>query len=228
MRFRASLVILVAAVLAGASATFAQRPGRGGVQGPGWGRGPTPRNGACFYEDITFKGQYFCVSTGDSLPTLPRDMRDRISSIRLFGRVEVMAFTAEGFRGSGARFTTDVRDLRREGLNDAIMSLRVANDSVGWRGGSLTWGRGNMPREGACFYRDPNFSGDYFCVARGGSYDLVPTGFNDKISSIRVMGGARVIIFENRDYAGRSQSISGDISKMQGFWNDKISSIRVF
>ena len=27
------------------------------------------------------------------------------------------------------------------------------------------WGRGPTPRSGVCFYKDPDFSGEYFCVA---------------------------------------------------------------
>ena len=29
------------------------------------------------------------------------------------------------------------------------------------------WGRGPTPRSGVCFYKDPDFSGDYFCVRAG-------------------------------------------------------------
>ena len=29
--------------------------------------GPSPRNGACFYEDTNYRGRSFCVESGDSL-----------------------------------------------------------------------------------------------------------------------------------------------------------------
>jgi hypothetical protein len=93
-----------------------------------FGRGATPNAGACFYEDPDFQGDYFCIRAGDAVNELPRDMNDRISSIRTFGRVEVRVFQDSRFEGRGGRFD-DVRNLRREGWNDRISSIRV--DSVG-------------------------------------------------------------------------------------------------
>jgi len=96
-----------------------------------FGRGQTPAAGACFYEDIDFQGDYFCIRAGDVVESLPRDMNDRISSIRTFGRVEVSVFQNSQFNGRAARFE-DVNDLRRQGWNDRISSLRV--ESLGGYG----------------------------------------------------------------------------------------------
>ena len=89
-----------------------------------FGRGPTPGAGACFYQDPDFQGEYFCVRAGDVVESLPRDMNDRISSIRTFGRVEVTVFQDSRFEGRAARFD-DVANLKRQGWNDRISSLRV-------------------------------------------------------------------------------------------------------
>jgi len=128
---RSLAVALVAVVgLASADRAQAQR----------FGRGPTPGAGACFYEDFDFHGEYFCVRAGDVVESLPRDMNDRISSIRTFGRVEVSVFQDSQFNGRNARFE-DVPDLRREGWNNRISSIRVEN----LRGS----GRRDSPRERA-------------------------------------------------------------------------------
>jgi Beta/Gamma crystallin len=195
-----------------------------------WGSEPMPRAGLCFFQDTTFNGQYFCVGAGEDLAQLPPGMNDKISSLRIVGNVEVMVFKDVRFRGPSARFSTDVGDLRREGWNDQISSLRVTNVSVAWdRGRSPSWGREAMPREGACFYRDTEFRGNYFCVPRGASYAMVPPGFNDQISSIRVLRAGGVLIFEDRDFGGRNVRVTSDVSDLRrGAWNDKISSIRVF
>ena len=103
-------------VLYGVSAGFAEAQR--------FGRGQTPAAGACFYENVDFQGDYFCVRAGDVVESLPRDMNDRISSIRTFGRVEVSVFQDSQFNGRGARFE-DVNDLRRQGWNDRISSIRV-------------------------------------------------------------------------------------------------------
>src|SRR5215212_11280521 len=107
-----------------------------------FGRGPTPGAGACFYEDPDFQGEYFCIRAGDVVQQLPRDMNDRISSIRTFGRAEVRVFQDSRFEGRTARFD-DVRDLRREGWNDRISSIRV--EGVG--GG---FGRNDRDRDRDC------------------------------------------------------------------------------
>ena len=98
-----------------------------------FGRGPTPGAGACFYKDPDFQGEYFCVRAGDVVESLPRDMNDRISSIRTFGRVEVRVFQDSRFEGRAGRFD-DVRDLRRQGWNDRISSIRVEGFGGGFGG----------------------------------------------------------------------------------------------
>ena len=49
----------------------------------------------------------------------------------------------------------------------------------------------NWERGGACFYKDIYFEGEYFCMKRGESIASLPPGFNDKISSIKVMAAPR-------------------------------------
>jgi peptidase inhibitor family I36 len=105
----------IAALLAASSTASAQR----------WGHGPTPGAGACFYEDANFRGEYFCVRAGESISSVPRDMNDRISSIRLFGDAEVTVFRDVDFRAGSRRFDTNIRNLVNEGWNDRISSVRV-------------------------------------------------------------------------------------------------------
>jgi Peptidase inhibitor family I36 len=195
---------------------------------PRWGRnGPMPRSGVCFFDDVDFRGQSFCVREGDTLDALPAGMNDRISSIRIIGRAEVIVFRDVRFSGPSARFATDVRDLRSQGWNDAISSARVETSSWenNWR---PQWGGDREMRgEGACFYQDAGFRGQTFCVSRGGSIASLPPGFNDHISSVRVRG-ANVMIFMDADFRGRSTRITSDVDNLGGMWNDRISSIRVF
>ena len=67
------------------------------------------------------------------------------------------------------------------------------------------WGRPNAPRSGACFYKDANFQGEYFCVRAGEGVDAVPNDMNDQISSIRTFGDVEVIVYQNREFRGRSR-----------------------
>jgi len=195
-----------------------------------WGNEPMPRAGVCFFSDTNFRGRYFCVGPRDDMPELPRGTNDRISSLRVIGNLEVMVFRDVRFRGPEGRFFTDVRDLRREGWNDEISSIRVVNRSVAWDRDRLpVWGRAGMPREGACFYRNVDFDGDYFCAPRGASFATLPPGFEDQISSIRLVRAAGVLVFRDRDFDGRLARVTSDVADLRrGVWNDRIESIRVF
>src|SRR5690349_9639775 len=112
---RVVIVGLLAAstVLGVAHAASAQR----------WGRERFPDSGACFFREADFRGEYFCVRAGDDVGRMPPDMNDSISSIRLFGRAEVLVFKDIRFNGGSSRFGRSVRDLRDEGWNDRISSL---------------------------------------------------------------------------------------------------------
>jgi hypothetical protein len=195
-----------------------------------WGSETMPNAGVCFFRDPNFRGEYFCVPAGQSAPRLPGGMNDKISSFRVIGSVDVMVFKNDKFKGQSGRFFTDVRDLRREGWNDEISSVRVESTRSMWDGArSLRWGREDRPREGACFYKDPDFRGDYFCVPRGASYATLPSGFNDEISSVRIMGGSGVIIAKDDDFEGRTTRLTSDVKDLRrGIWNDRISSLRVY
>lgn len=92
----------------------------------------------------------------------------------------------------------------------------------------LRWGRPAEPRDGACFYRDAGFRGDYFCVVAGQDLSWIPNGLNDEISSIRTFGRAEVTVYRDRRFSGRSERFERDVFNLrnQG-WNDKLSSLRV-
>ena len=90
------------------------------------------------------------------------------------------------------------------------------------------WGRPRTPSAGACFYRNADFVGDYFCLRAGEDLDQVPSGLNDRISSIRTFGGVEVIVFRNPNFSGRSTRFYDDITNLQTEgWNDTLSSIAV-
>ena len=110
---RVTLILLASGAALAASPVLAQS----------WGRGSTPKNGVCFYEDVEYRGDYFCVDAGKSIESMPRGMNDRISSIKIFGRAEVTVFKDVRYEGRSERFAHDVRNL--EDWNDKISSLEV-------------------------------------------------------------------------------------------------------
>ena len=213
MRFINASVLSMCALLAGSADAMAQ------IQG----RPVPPRNGVCFYDDINYGGAYFCTNTNTTNGML--EMNDRISSIRVFGNAEVTIYQDRNFSGRSERIAADVSDLRPAGWNDTITSFRVQPTTVGQ---ASRWGRPVTPANGACFYSNVNFDGEYFCSRQGESIEMVPEGTNDRISSIRLFGNAELVVYRDRDFGGVSQWF--DVSEpdlRESGWNDTISSYQI-
>ena len=125
-----SITAALVVALCGVSAGFAEAQR--------FGRGQTPAAGACFYENPDFQGDYFCVRAGDVVESLPRDMNDRISSIRVeslggFGRRDDQS----GFGARGNQADRIVRRAYQDILNREpdVEGLRVYRSRVideGW------------------------------------------------------------------------------------------------
>ena len=188
-----------------------------------FGRAATPQNGVCFYDGVNYSGQSFCVDTNNQSPML--GMNDRISSFRVFGNASVTVYQDRDFQGRSETFASDINDLRRDGWNDTITSVRVRPANVAR---SDRWGRPATPANGACFYENIDFTGNYFCSRQGESIEMVPQGTNDRISSVRLFGNAELVVYRDRDFGGVSQWF--DVSEpdlRESGWNDTISSYRI-
>lgn len=90
------------------------------------------------------------------------------------------------------------------------------------------FGSAPLPRDGACFYEDANYRGSHFCADTGEELSSLPSGANDRVSSIRILGRAAVTVFEDPRFQGTSRQIESDIRdlKIEEF-NDVISSVQV-
>jgi hypothetical protein len=108
-------LLMGVATLAAAPSAFAQF----------WGRETAPRAGACFYEDVNFRGRYFCTAAGRDIANLPGNINDEISSVRLLGNAQVTLFRDPRFQGQSRVIDRDIADLRRMGFNDRISSYTV-------------------------------------------------------------------------------------------------------
>src|SRR5579883_3150029 len=89
-------------------------------------------------------------------------------------------------------------------------------------------------RGGACFYKDIDFGGPKFCMGPGERMAMVPPGFNDEISSIRIFGRTEITVYKNRDYGEPRLRLRDDVANLRTYqvspghsWNDPISSIEV-
>jgi Protein of unknown function (DUF3011)/Peptidase inhibitor family I36 len=118
----------------------------------------------------------------------------------------------------------------------ARFSVTIYNGTPAW-----WWNSGghhrptDEPRNGACFFRQTRYSGDYFCQEKGTSLN-VPPGMNDEISSIRIYGNVTVTLYNDANFAGPNVSTRKSVSDLRSWdlgpyanksWSNRISSIRV-
>jgi hypothetical protein len=204
-----------------------------------------PRNGACFYRDTNYRGAFFCTQAGESLEALPAGFKDAIRSIQIFGDAQVMIYNDGRYAGPQAALRSDVPDLAMlrmpndPGRNWAkrISSLQVSQSEGRSRDWNYTWGNGQASgNTGACFFDDTNFRGRSFCIDRGQAINNLPSGFNDRIQSIRLVGDSEVQVFNDNNFSGAAARTSRDVPDLRAWripddpsknWGDRISSLRV-
>ncbi len=124
------------------------------------------------------------------------------------------------------------RPLNRFGfsLNIPELNLRIGTGPRGPRfpdGRNGRDGRGDQRNARVCFYEDFNYKGRHFCADEGRASASLSNYWNDRISSIRVMGDARVRVCEDDGFSGRCHVVTRDRSALRGRNNDIISSYRV-
>lgn len=119
MKRLAAFLILALATTAG-TAIAQGPPPSGWVYGPqnnrwdpSWNQRPNPRRGACFYNTAPFRGNHFCVRSGDRLPALPGNFGGNISSIQTFGGASVTIFNDRNFSNGKVTLRGSVPDLRQ-------------------------------------------------------------------------------------------------------------------
>jgi hypothetical protein len=235
MKHRAFAAVIVASLSMTAVPAFAQQ-GRDRSEG----RDNRDTDRVCFYRDVEYQGPSWCYRPGDELADL-RNRNNEISSIRIFGRARVVVWDQEEFMGATDEFDMDAPDLRlramegRRNWNDRIDSFQVLSFNRGGRGFGVGRNdrdddRDNRPaRDRICIYEDINYGGRSQCWnANEEERNLNGRGWNDRISSIRVYGRARVEVYRDADYRGQRLRIDRDAPDLGAInWSDQISSFQV-
>jgi hypothetical protein len=91
----------------------------------------------------------------------------------------------------------------------------------------------NRNDDRVCFYRDAQFQGPSWCFSPGDELADLRDRRNE-ISSIRISGRARVIVYDEREFAGASDEFDRDVADLtlrnlegRRTWNDRIESFAV-
>ncbi len=236
MKHRAVAALMVVGLAMTAAPAFAQQ-GRDRNDN----RDSRDPDRVCFFRDVEYQGPSWCYRPGDELADL-RNQGNEISSIRVFGRARVIVYDDEEFMGAADEFDRDVPDLRlralegRRNWNDRIDSFQVRGTRPARRG--LREQRAQRPRgdrdnrparDRICVYEDINYGGRSQCWnADDEERNLSGAGWNDRISSIRVFGRARIELYRDADYRGQRLRLDRDASDLGAMnWSDQISSFQV-
>jgi len=246
-RFLAFAAGLMLSVSLGSSALLTGAP----QFGIGQQRGQN-RDRVCVYQDIQYNGWEQCYNMGDEIATFQR-RNNAISSIRVYGRARVVIFEETEFRGRSAEFTQDVPDLGLRSMagsrswSDHIQSMRVGTD-VEVRDNRRDEPFRNEPvrndpfrndsriNDGICVYDQRDYRGREQCWPTGTDIgDLARSGsWSDKISSIRVMGRAAVVVYRDIQYRGESFIFDRDVPDLRQVtasnsqnWDRQISSLAI-
>jgi len=94
-------------------------------------------------------------------------------------------------------------------------------------------GQGGRDDDRVCFYRDVEYQGQAWCYRPGDELADLRDRRNE-ISSLRIFGRARVVVFDEREFVGASDEFDADVPDltlrvMEGrrSWNDRIDSFEI-
>ncbi|WDR05131.1 SH3 domain-containing protein [Devosia rhodophyticola] len=106
--------------------------------------------------------------------------------------------------------------------------------TVGPGGPSFSFGLGDAPPPApvpvaakVCFYKNSNFGGANYCVQAGKVKGHLSAGWNNKISSIKLFGGAQVQVCKGVNYAAGCRTLTGSKAHL-GTFNNKITSYQTW
>ena len=141
---------------------------------------------------------------------------DNISSLRVAPGYRVTLYDNQGFSGASYVIGADYADLNYASFNNRTSSIRIETVQVP-----------------AIAYADADFLG----AAQGfwgvGNYDWQElTAYygigNDKMSSMRVIQGYKVTLYDNAGFSGTSKVITADTRNFKDIsLNDKVSSLKI-
>lgn len=210
--------------------------------------GSAARDGVCLYEDRNFSGKHVCVDF--DVPALSSmKLNDEVSSVKLIGDVRVRFYEHGDYRGRSVLIERDVERLGQK-LNDQFSSLRIfpgegIRDYLDWddgvaarhgpkfvdepKGGRESSQHRSRPSREAprvCLYDHWDYQGREWCFADDHG-DFTVLGLDNRVSSLRLSGGAHAILFEHTNFSGYSRYFTQDTPRFQHRDNDAFSAILV-
>jgi len=179
-------------------------------------------DGVYLYEHADYKGA--CLKfTGDESDLRVQGFNDRASSIRFVGDWTATLYRDVNYTGVSSTFVNNNSDLRNDAVgNDAVTSLRIKAGKTS--GVERTCGEG----DGVYLYADTDFRGR--CIKlTADEPDLRTRDFNDRVSSIRILGDFTATLYRDLNGTGIASTFSSDDSDLtnDAVGNDQATSVRL-
>ena len=180
------------------------------------------RAGACFFTDINFRGEKFCMRAGERMGQVPEGFNDRISSVRIFGRTEITVYQNRDFGGPTLRLREDTPDLQSyqvspgHSWNDRVSSIEISR----WHGDRDGWDNNDRDRDRD---RDRDWDRD-----RDRDHDRDWNRDQDRPEAAFDRDGA--CFFKDADFRGDKFCVQrGDrVAQVPPGFGDQISSVRLY
>lgn len=207
------------------------------------------RGRVILYSDADFRGSSLVLKAGEevrdfALRTYDDGVQanDSVSSIRIEGDVAIELYSNAAFRGGTLVLKDSLANLddipgpsRKRNWNDILSSVIVLEDRE-HRRRRVSPGAAVAERETARveLFTNANYQGPSIVVEVDNRLpDLSrlrfpERNFNDRVSSIRVVGRVRLLVYQHTDYRGEPMEITASVPNLDHFpgWNDSISSLR--
>jgi hypothetical protein len=169
----------------------------------------TPR--VCVYDLANYDGANICVNAGQSDARIASTWNNRVSSLRVEGGASIRLCQNPSYGGFCNIFAAD-RPVLGEALNNKASFYDV------------------LPPDPArvCVYDLPDFRGAGRCVNAGVSDPAVAAAWNDRVSSLRVFGNARIRLCQDPDFGGFCNVFTNHVASLGGALNNRASSYQTY
>ena len=179
--------------------------------------------GIALFKSPGFKGEHVFTRNDWSCQNSPGFCND-VESIFVPKGWEIMVYEHRNFRGEHKRLNASWNGNgpnNWQWRND-IGSIRILKKPLGRQARHLS------QRKVVSLF-EHNFEGRKMVISKDWTVLGSNDPFNDRISSIHVPKGWKVIVYEHAHFRGNSMEITGQwqAERSNSFWNDRISSIRV-
>ena len=196
-----------------------------------WNSNNQSNFGVNIYKFCEYKGVATPLSDGE-YSVLPMGIQNRVLSIKVPRRKEVLLYSGVNFTGSYLQITGD-RNCLLSNFEYMVNSIKIRNYNnntqpiSGWNGGvpprpaPVQTFQEEVQVFNDCYYKGKSFT------YKPGQYPALLFTFTNNISSIKVPANRRIILYTGVNYRGSSYILTSSSDCLIGSFNDRIRSVIV-